>query len=103
VEGRQEIESVGARVAARRRELGLTQRHLAQHGMSHAYVSRIEAGTRRPSVRALRKLAPLLQTTVHWLETGEPDPGEALAEIVLAHEDALPAQASKIARQILNR
>ena len=96
-------QTVGQRVAARRAELGLSQREIAVPGVSYAYISRIEAGSRRPSVRALRKLAPKLLTTVHWLETGEPDPGLRLAELVLAHRARLPAEMLALARQLLEQ
>jgi transcriptional regulator with XRE-family HTH domain len=59
------------RIRQRRRELGLSQREVASQGIGYAYVSRIEAGTRTPSVKALRKLAPKLGVSVQWLETGE--------------------------------
>jgi transcriptional regulator with XRE-family HTH domain len=62
---------LGERVRERRLELGLSQRELASKGVSYAYISRIEAGTRNPSVKALRKLAPKLGVSVEWLETGE--------------------------------
>src|SRR5205809_6299 len=62
---------VGDRIRARRLELGLSQREIASKGVSYAYISRIESGTRNPSVRALRKLAPKLGVSVEWLETGE--------------------------------
>ena len=38
--------------------------------MSYAYISRIEAGARRPSVKALRQLARKLGVSVEYLETG---------------------------------
>ena len=38
--------------------------------MSYAYISRIEAGARTPSVKALRKLSQKLSVTVEYLETG---------------------------------
>jgi transcriptional regulator with XRE-family HTH domain len=62
---------IGQRIRARRLELGLSQRQLAQPGVSYAYISRLEAGTRTPSVKALRLLAPRLSVSVEWLETGQ--------------------------------
>ena len=47
------------------------QRDIASKGVSYAYISRIENGTRNPSVSALRKLAPKLGVSVDWLETGK--------------------------------
>lgn len=63
-------ESIGARLRRLRLGLGLSQRELAAEGVSYAYISRIEAGTRTPSVKALRKLAPKLGVSVEYLETG---------------------------------
>jgi len=62
---------VGDRLRQRRLELGLSQRDIASKGVSYAYISRIENGTRNPSVSALRKLAPKLGVSVDWLETGK--------------------------------
>ena len=48
----------------------MSQRDLAAPGVSYAYISRIEAGARQPSVKALRKLAAKLGVSVEYLETG---------------------------------
>ncbi len=63
-------ESVGIRLHRLRLERGLSQRDLAAPGVSYAYISRIEAGARQPSVKALRKLAAKLSVSVEYLETG---------------------------------
>jgi len=63
-------ETVGQRLRRLRQERGLSQREVASPGVSYAYVSRIEAGARRPSVKALRQLAPKLGVSVEYLETG---------------------------------
>ena len=63
-------ETVGERLRRLRLDRGLSQRELAAPGVSYAYISRIEASTRRPSVKALRLLAPKLGVTVEYLETG---------------------------------
>src|ERR1051325_8563674 len=47
-------ETVGERLRRLRAERGLSQRDLAGPGVSYAYISRIEAGARRPSVKALQ-------------------------------------------------
>src|ERR687884_1856852 len=65
-----EVEPVGVRLRRLRQERGLSQRELAGPGVSYAYISRIEAGARRPSVKALRTLAPKLGVSVEYLETG---------------------------------
>jgi transcriptional regulator with XRE-family HTH domain len=64
------LETVGQRLRRLRHERGLSQRELASPGVSYAYISRIEAGARRPSVKALRQLAPKLGVSVEYLETG---------------------------------
>ena len=63
-------ETVGERLRRLRLERGLSQRDLAAPGVSYAYISRIEAGARRPSVKALRMLARKLGVTPGYLETG---------------------------------
>jgi transcriptional regulator with XRE-family HTH domain len=99
--GRQ-MSTVGDRIRERRLALGLSQRELACEGVTYAYISRLEANTRQPSVKALRKLAPKLGVSAHWLETGEEDPAEALARIVLAHRgQVVPREAVSFARSVL--
>ena len=63
-------EAIGERLRRLRQELGLSQRDLSGPGISYAYISRIEAGARRPSVKALRMLAKKLDVTAQYLETG---------------------------------
>jgi len=63
-------ENVGARLKRLRLQGGLSQRDLSSPGVSYAYISRIEAGARTPSVKALRKLAQKLGVAVEYLETG---------------------------------
>ena len=63
-------EGVGARLKRLRLQKGFSQRDLSSPGVSYAYISRIEAGARTPSVKALRKLAQKLGVSVEYLETG---------------------------------
>jgi transcriptional regulator with XRE-family HTH domain len=82
-------ETIGQRLKRLRLERGLSQRELAAPGVSYAYISRIEAGTRQPSVKALRKLAAKLGVSADFLETGaELDPADTrelrLADLELA-------------------
>jgi transcriptional regulator with XRE-family HTH domain len=65
-----QAESIGQRLRRLRLERGLSQRDLSSPGVSYAYISRIEAGARRPSVKALRKLAAKLGVSADYLETG---------------------------------
>jgi transcriptional regulator with XRE-family HTH domain len=96
--------TVGDRIRQRRLELGLSQRELASEGVTYAYISRLEANARTPSIKALRKLATKLDVSVHWLETGEQDPAEQLAQLVLEHQRRpLPRRAITLARAVLQR
>jgi transcriptional regulator with XRE-family HTH domain len=61
---------VGARIKALRLERGLSQRDLAAPGLSYAYISRIEAGARTPSLSAVIELADRLETSALYLATG---------------------------------
>jgi tetratricopeptide (TPR) repeat protein len=63
-------ETIGERLRRLRLERGLSQRELSSPGVSYAYISRIEAGARRPSVKALRMLARKLEVSAEYLETG---------------------------------
>ncbi len=65
------VETVGARLKRLRLQRGLSQRDLSSPGVSYAYISRIEAGARTPSVKALRKLSQKLGVTAEYLETGK--------------------------------
>ncbi len=71
-------ESIGQRL---RIEGGMSQRDLSSPGVSYAYISRIEAGARTPSVKALRLLAHKLGVTVEQLETGSRTPLEQGVEL----------------------
>ena len=98
-----QMTTVGERIRQRRLALGLSQRDLASEGVTYAYISRLEANTRQPSVKALRKLAPRLGVSVHWLETGKDDPAEELARLVLEHRGRpLPRRALTLARTVLS-
>lgn len=96
--------TVGERIRQRRLELALSQHQLASEGVSPAYISRLEANARTPSIKALRKLAAKLDVSVHWLETGEQDPAQQLAQLVLQHQRRpLPRRAVTLAHAVLKR
>jgi transcriptional regulator with XRE-family HTH domain len=63
-------ETIGARIRRLREERGMTQRQLAEPGVSYAYLSRIEAGHREPSLRAMRIIARKLGVSLEYIETG---------------------------------
>src|SRR2546421_4553584 len=77
-------ETIGQRLKRLRLDRGLSQRELAAPGVSYAYISRIEAGTRQPSVKALRKLAAKLGVSADYLETGSDLDPSATRELRLA-------------------
>src|SRR5579859_2576966 len=64
-------EAVGKRIRAARDQAGLSQRELAFPGCSPAYLSRIEAGQRTPSLQLLRELGRRLGVTADFLAVGE--------------------------------
>lgn len=71
-------EAVGLRIRAAREREGLLQRDLAFPGCSSAYVSRIEAGQRIPSLQLLREIGARLGVSADFLARGEDPPPEAL-------------------------
>ena len=80
-------ETVGARLRRLRLEQGLSQRDLSSPGITYAYISRIEAGARTPSVKALRMLAKKLGVTPELLETGSELDASARRELRLAEQE----------------
>ena len=75
---------VGERLKQLRLERGYSQRDLSGPGVSYAYISRIEAGARHPSVKALRMLAQKLGVTAEYLETGSQIDASESRELRLA-------------------
>src|SRR5436309_1318318 len=73
--------AVGARLRRAREAAGLTQRQLAFRGCTPAYISRIERGTRIPSLQILRELGDRLGVSAEFLATG--------AEAATADHDVL--------------
>lgn len=90
-------ESIADRLRRLRMERGMSQRDLSSPGVSYAYISRIEAGARTPSVKAMRLLAHKLGVTVEQLETGKRTPleqGVALAG--LDYESLTPKELRRV-------
>jgi transcriptional regulator with XRE-family HTH domain len=79
-----QAETIGQRLRRLRTERRLSQRELSSPGVSYAYISRIEAGTRQPSVKALRMLARKLGVSADYLETGSELGAEEERELRLA-------------------
>jgi tetratricopeptide (TPR) repeat protein len=80
--------AVGRRLREARNAAGLTQRDLSFEGCTAAYVSRIEAGARVPSLQILREFARKLNVSVEYLATGRLD-AEGLSSELLEPEVAL--------------
>ena len=78
--------AVGRRLREARERAGLSQRQLSFLGCSPAYISRIEAGDRIPSLQLLREMGKRLGVSEDYLATGtERDDGQAgLVEAELA-------------------
>jgi transcriptional regulator with XRE-family HTH domain len=65
---------VGRRLRDARTRAGLSQRQLAFPGCTAAYISRLEAGARVPSLQMINQLASRLAVTGQWLATGVEPP-----------------------------
>jgi transcriptional regulator with XRE-family HTH domain len=78
---------VGIRLKAARERSGLSQRRLSFPGCTAAYISRIEAGDRVPSLQMIDQLALRLEVPGQWLATGvvaEPAEPPALVDAEIA-------------------
>jgi tetratricopeptide (TPR) repeat protein len=80
--------AVGQRLRQAREAAGLTQRELSFEGCTAAYVSRIEAGARVPSLQILHEFARRLGVRPEYLATGSLAP-EGLSSELLEAEIAL--------------
>jgi transcriptional regulator with XRE-family HTH domain len=76
--------AVGRRLKEARVAAGLSQRQLSFPGCSAAYISRLEAGDRVPSLQLLRKLAAKLNADEEYLATGIERVQQAPPELVEA-------------------
>jgi tetratricopeptide (TPR) repeat protein len=89
---------VGQRLKASRERAGLSQRQLAFPGCTAAYISRLEAGARVPSLQMVNQLALRLEVSGQWLATGvevaSSPPSELLdAEVALRLGETAEAEA----------
>jgi tetratricopeptide (TPR) repeat protein len=76
--------AVGTRIRTARLAAGLKQRELTFEGCTPAYLSRVEAGQRIPSLQILAKLAERLSTTAEFLATGKHPESDPLFEAEIA-------------------
>ncbi|GIM64234.1 hypothetical protein Pve01_82710 [Planomonospora venezuelensis] len=75
---------LGRRLRSIRVALGLTQGEVVGDTMSVAYLSRLETGARRPTVKALTALAMRLDVTIDSLLETDTEPGQDSDEVRLA-------------------
>jgi tetratricopeptide (TPR) repeat protein len=61
---------LGLRLREARERSGMSQRQLAFAGCTAAYISRLEAGARVPSLQMVNELAQRLGVSSQWLSTG---------------------------------
>jgi tetratricopeptide (TPR) repeat protein len=98
--------AVGRRLREARERAGLSQRALAFDGCTPAYISRIEAGTRIPSLQLLRELGKRLGVSADHLATGGDAPEEADSQLLhaeLALRTGDPEQARSLYLEVLDR
>lgn len=76
--------AVGQRLRRAREAAGLTQRELSFEGCTPAYVSRIEAGARVPSLQILREFGKRLGVSADFLATGGPEDADLSSELLEA-------------------
>lgn len=97
--------AVGRRLREARERAGLSQRQLSFPGCSPAYISRIEAGDRIPSLQLLREMGRRLGVSEDFLATGveRGDEMAGLLEAELAMRLDEPEEAGKIFADALER
>jgi transcriptional regulator with XRE-family HTH domain len=85
----QRQETIGQRIRRLRTERRLSQRELSGPGVSYAYISRLESGSRKPSLKAMRHLARRLGVDAEYIETGDPIPRLARLELTLGDAELM--------------
>ena len=90
-------QAFGVRLKASRLRAGLSQRRLSFPGCTAAYISRLEAGARVPSLQMVNELASRLEVSAQWLATGvesaAPERVDLIeAEVALRLGDVLEAE-----------
>jgi tetratricopeptide (TPR) repeat protein len=92
---------VGRRLKEARERAGLSQRQLSFPGCSPAYISRIEAGDRIPSLQLLREMGRRLSVSEDYLATGTERGDEAAA--VLEAELAMRLDELELAEELFGQ
>jgi tetratricopeptide (TPR) repeat protein len=70
------------RLREARERAGLSQRELSFTGCTSAYISRLEAGARTPSLQMINELAGRLDVSPQWLATGVEPLGSDVVDLV---------------------
>jgi tetratricopeptide (TPR) repeat protein len=91
--------AVGRRLRKAREAAGVTQRDLAFEGCTAAYISRIEAGARVPSLQILHEFARRLGVRPEYLATGSQDPDDLSSQLLEA-EVALRLEDEDLAEEL---
>lgn len=93
--------AVGRRLREAREAAGLSQRDLSFSGCSAAYISRIEAGTRIPSLQLLREMGRRLGVSEDYLATGAAaKPAELEAQALIDADVALRLAEPAVAHEL---
>lgn len=94
-----DMQTIGARIKNRRKELKLTQTDIkAAVGISSGNISDIENGNRLPAASTLVQLAEALQCSIDWMLTGaSPEPENSVPSEV---GDSVEADLLKGFRQL---
>lgn len=92
----------GQRLREARDRAGLSQHALSFPGCTNAYLSRIEAGERTPSLQLIHELARRLDVTPEWLATGVEGAAAVDRELIDA-EIALRLGDAEEARSVFER
>jgi tetratricopeptide (TPR) repeat protein len=93
-------EAAGRRLREARLQAGLSQRQLAFPGCTAAYISRVEAGERTPSLQILRELGRRLGLSADYLATGASATGISDEDPFLEAEVALRLDDSERAEEL---
>jgi len=74
-----DIKACGNRIKALREKAGITQEQLAnQLHIGYSHLSKIEVGTRTPSIDVLLELSDFFDVSLDWLVIGNVDDGKCI-------------------------
>src|SRR5437773_741326 len=97
------VADVGARIRSLRTARGLTQAQVAEPHYTKAYISMLESGRTRASMKALEHVAGVLGVTAADLLGGTPSPADPQFELVEAQrliEQGQPGDGARILERL---